>query len=348
MGVRERNDSSTKIGLIMQNEQRMNAILESFKIKAKCIKYQQTDNYFSYSLTLLPGAKVNDIKKYCDEISIALKATGKPNVKILHKQGIVKLEFCSERTSTLKLFDYFSVDENVPNGDLICLLGQDTSGEKVWMDLAKNPHMIVSGTTGSGKSVLLHNIIANLLNYSDCLILLVDPKNIEFANYQDNAIKNINVFNSYNETIDMVNKLVMTMEFRYEQMKSGVSNKNMPYIVCIIDEFADLIMQDTNNELHTKLCQLAQKCRAAKISIILATQRPSTDVINGTIKANFPARIACKVASHIDSKIILDMTGAENLMGYGDAMVKDIFRNLERFQVAYTNADEICNFFSQQ
>ena len=113
-------------------------------------------------------------------------------------------------------------------------------------------------------------------------------------------------------------------------------------MVIFIDEFADLIMQDKNDQFYLALCRLAQKCRAARINIILSTQRPSVNIINGTIKANFPARIACRVASHVDSKVILDVSGAENLLGKGDALIKDNFRSLDRFQSAYTTATEVC------
>lgn len=323
----------------------LNNILNSFKIKASCVGYQTTDTYCSYDLALNPGTKVNDIKKFSDEISIALKATGKPNVKVIHEKGIVKLEFAAKRTNTLKLFDYFSINDDVPDGDLICLLGQDTSGNRVWMDLSKNPHMIVAGTTGSGKSTLIHNIIANLLNYNEAFIFLIDPKRIEFTKYQDSKINNVQVGYTYEEAIATLDLLLISMEYRYELLRKGVPAKDIPYAVLIIDEFSDLIMQDKDNSFHTKLCQLAQKCRAAKISIILSTQRPSANIIDGTIKANFSARIACKVASHVDSKVILDSVGAENLLGHGDALLRDNFRFMERFQVAYTDATEICNFF---
>ena len=137
------------------------------------------------------------------------------------------------------------------------------------------------------------------------------------------------------------------MERRYELLRSGLDAVNLPNVVLIVDEFADLIIQDKDNQFYTKLCKLAQKCRAAKINIILATQRPSVDIINGTIKANFAARIACRVASHVDSKVILDASGAENLIGNGDALLRDGTRYLERFQVAYTDAHEVCNIFGE-
>ncbi len=214
------------------------------------------------------------------------------------------------------------------------------------MDLAQNPHLLISGTTGSGKSTLMHNIIANLLNYNAVDLYLVDPKQIEFVDYK-NKFKKIVVRNTYDEAVELLSNALDTMEYRYCMMRKGLSADTMTPIVIMIDEFADLIMQDKGETFYTVLCRLAQKCRAAKIHLILATQRPSVNIINGTIKANFPARIACRVASHVDSKVILDASGAENLLGKGDALVRDNDRFLERFQVAYTDAKEVCSVFGE-
>lgn len=322
-----------------------NDILQSFNIKASCIDYRQVDNYFYYDLRLNPAAKVRDIQKYSDEISLALKTPCKPSVKILHNEGLVRLEFVTPRTESLKLFDYFT-NQFVPHGEINCLLGQTVDGRKMWMDLAQNPHMIVSGTTGSGKSTLLHNIIANLFNYNNVNLYLVDPKQIEFSEYKKH-MRLVNVLHTYDEAVLMLKSVIDIMEFRYNAIRMGTLATTLQPIVIIIDEFADLIMQDKNDEFYNILCRLAQKCRAARIHIILSTQRPSVNIINGTIKANFPARIACRVASHVDSKVILDASGAENLLGKGDALVKDNLRYLERFQIAYTDASEVCSYFGE-
>jgi S-DNA-T family DNA segregation ATPase FtsK/SpoIIIE len=290
-------------------------------------------------------SKVKDIERCSDEISLSLRAHSKPRIKPIYDSGLVRLEFSSPRQSPLNLLDYFS-SEKMP-GDLSCLLGQSVDGERVWMDLAKNPHMIISGTTGSGKSVLLHNIIANLLNYNKTKIYLIDPKGSEFSNYE-NRFENIEVGYSYNEAIEALDCFIGSMECRYEYLRKNLDITKLPYAVLIIDEFSDLIMQDKDDLFYNKLCMLAQKCRAARISIILSTQRPSVNVINGTIKANFPARIACKTASQIDSKIVLDYSGAESLLGSGDALLKDNFRHLERFQVAYTTSKEVCEYFEKR
>lgn len=328
----------------MQTTAQFDKILDAFRIKAKCMSAECVGNYAFYDLRLAPSTKVKEVQKYADEIALALKSPCKPSFKVLHEKGLLRLEFITQSPSTLQLFDYFS-NSQVPAGDLICLLGQTVDGKPVWMDLMQNPHMIISGTTGSGKSVLLHNIIANTINYNEAVLFLADPKNIEFHSYQL-LKKDINISLSYDETIIILNSLLATMENRYSMLRTGSKVSDFPPILLIIDEFADLIMQDKDDQFFLKLCRLAQKCRAAKISIILSTQRPSVNIINGSIKANFPARIACKVASHVDSKVVLDAGGAENLLGRGDALLRDNTRHMERFQVAYTSPAEICQYFA--
>jgi S-DNA-T family DNA segregation ATPase FtsK/SpoIIIE len=327
----------------MELIQDFNSILQSFKIKATCVDYKKIDNYFYYEVKLGPNGRVKDIQKFGDEISLALKTPCKPSMKVLHQEGVVRLEFISPREQPLRLFDLFS-NRGLPKGEINCLLGRSVDGQRVWMDLAQNPHMLVAGTTGSGKSTLLHNIIANLLNYNDVQTYLIDPKNIEFCQY-DRKIPSIKVLYTYDEAVALLVKLIDIMESRYAFMRMGKPASELKSIVVVIDEFADLILQDQGEAFYLSLCRLAQKSRAAKIHIVLATQRPSVNVINGTIKANFPARIACRVASHVDSKVILDSSGAENLLGKGDAMLRDNGRFMERFQIAYTDATEVCSVF---
>lgn len=326
--------------------QDFNNILQAFKIKATCVDALNKDNYFYYDLRLNAGGKVKDIQKYMDEISLALCAPTKPSVKVLHNKGVLRLEFISEQNKELKLFDYFT-NHNVPPEGIKCLLGQTVSGNRMWINLSDNPHMIVAGTSGSGKSTLLHNIIANIINYNDVELILIDPKQIEFT-YYEGRLNKTKVHFSFEAALNVISNLIDVMEFRYDLLKIGKPLTQIKPIVVIIDEFADLISQDSQHILYNNLCRLTQKCRAAKIHFILSTQRPSVNIINGAIKANFPARIACRVSSHVDSKVILDATGAENLVGKGDALIRDHSRFLERFQIAYTNAEEVCKYFGKQ
>jgi DNA segregation ATPase FtsK/SpoIIIE, S-DNA-T family len=317
-----------------------NSILETFKIKAKCVNFKSENGCYFYDLKLCANGKVKDIQRYSDEISLIIKAPTKPGIRVLHDQGIIRMEFVLGKNQNLNLLDYFT-NRNVPKGDLICLLGRTVDGSPLWMDLAANPHLIIAGTTGSGKSSLLHNIIANMMQYNNAKIYLVDPKQIEFGPYHK-KFKNISVSFSYAQAIEKMDYLISVMESRYDYIRKGVSSKEFPPILLMIDEVADLMMQSKSDEFYDKLLKLAQKSRAAKIHIVMGTQRPSASIINGNIKANFPARIALKVASHTDSKIILNSVGAENLLGKGDALMMDNFRSLIRFQVAYANAEEVC------
>ena len=331
----------------METIKHFNSILHSFKINASCVNFNTIDNYLYYDIMLNDKTKVKDIVKYFDELSLALKMPNKPSLKILHNEGLVRLEFFSHRKKALNLFDIFT-NNNIPDGEINCLLGKSPDGQNVWMDLSKNPHMLVAGTTGSGKSILLHTIIANLFNYNKVKLNLIDPKRIEFSEYENKIISsNLEVRYTYPDTLDKLDELIDAMEQRYSDIRSGYKISNMPPIVLIIDEFADLILQDQGDLFYRKLCMLAQKCRAAKIYIILGTQRPSVNIVNGTIKANFPARIACKTASYTDSKVILDSSGAEDLLGKGDALLKDNFRTSERFQIAYRNSEEVCKYFAE-
>lgn len=327
----------------METIKDFDAILRSFGIKASCVDYRQIDNYFFYDLKLKPNAKVNDVRKFSDEISLALKTPCKPSVKVLHQEGVVRLEFAAPRNISLNLFDYFT-NRDLPKGEINCLLGQTVDGKKVWMDLAQNPHMLIAGTTGSGKSTLLHNIIANLFNYNDVDLYLIDPKRIEFSGYEKLG-HSVQVFYTYMEAMNLLESSIKLMEDRYNRIRAGTPADQLRPTVIIIDEFADLIMQDVGDVFRNAICRLASKCRAARIHLILATQRPSVNLISGIIKANFPARIACRVASHVDSKVILDATGAENLLGKGDALIRDNFRQIERFQIAYTTPQEVKKYF---
>lgn len=312
-----------------------NTILHSFKIKANCTNYQESNNYFYYDIVLHAASKVKDVTKFSNEIALSLKSPI-PNFKIIPEQGIIRLEFSKVKKETVSLSSLLKNISKPENFKIPCLLGEAVDGSPVWMDLSDNPHMIVAGTTGSGKSSLLHNIIANIIKFSSAKLYLVDPKQIEFGHYS----QHVRIYETYNDTLNLLKHLIRLMDHRYQLLRNNKQQYMLPQVL-IIDEFASLIMQDKDNEFYSLLCQLAQKCRAANIFIILATQRPSVQIINGNIKANFPARIACRVASQIDSKIILDEMGAENLSGKGDAFLKDNHRLCQRFQIAYISPQEI-------
>lgn len=331
----------------MEKTQELNAIFSAYKISAICLGYQESNNYCFYNVRLNPRTRIKDLEKYSNEIGLALRVSGKPSITLVPEEGSVRLEFFKSQAKKINLFDLFT-NKDLPSGGLFCLLGQTIKGEKMWFDLAQAPHLLVAGTTGAGKSTLLHTLLANLLNYHNTKLYLMDPKNIEFCYYQNKLDRDMQICSTYNECLLMLDELVQIMEQRYELLRDSTKLQTLPHIVIMIDEFSDLILQDKEFQFYGRLCKLSQKCRAARMHIILGTQRPSVDIISGTIKANFPARVACKTASGVDSKVILDTVGAENLMGRGDSFLRLNGGNLQRFQVAYTDAPEICKYFGKQ
>ena len=224
-------------------------------------------------------------------------------------------------------------------------------GEPVMKDLAKMPHLLVAGTTGSGKSVGLNSFILSLINKKtpdELKIVLIDPKRIEFSMYNKQKYMACPVITEMSEASTCLARLVSLMNERYTEFeKEMVRNigeylakgKKMPYVVCIIDEFADLILSDKTVEKQVQM--LAQKSRAAGIHLVIATQRPSVDVITGTIKANLPTRLSYKVSSPADSMTILNTTGAEDLLGRGDSLLLEENGTLTRVLGAYVSNNEI-------
>jgi DNA segregation ATPase FtsK/SpoIIIE, S-DNA-T family len=301
------------------------------------MNHSDNDNAESYEITLTPGGRVADLKRHLNEIQLSLKASI-ANLSVLTERGLLRLDIGKSSRPVLNLF---KAGSQVPaSTGLSCYLGQSLLGKPVLVDLAEAPHIMIAGTTGSGKSTVIHSFIANLL-MKEIDVFLFDPKEIEFNAYAD--CPGIALFSDYESIVSTFEALVGEMNERYASIKKG--DKDLPYIVIIVDEFADIITQDSDRRFQNALQQLAQKSRAAHMHIILATQRPSVDVLNGSIKANFPTRIACRVASSTDSRVILDETGAERLYGKGDAIVKDGGR-CTRFQAAYTTPQMTMDYLS--
>ncbi|MBP5698141.1 MAG: hypothetical protein J6W96_01260 [Alphaproteobacteria bacterium] len=233
----------------------------------------------------------------------------------------------------------------------ICL-GADIKGTPVFADLAKMPHMLIGGTTGSGKSVGLNTFMLSLIaskKPADVKFVLIDPKKIEFSIYNNQRYMMGPVITESEDAVAVLSLLAEEMDKRYdifsENMVKNLAEYNekgdghLPYIVCIIDEFSDLMSVDKSVEKD--VIRLAQKARAAGIHLLLATQRPSVDVVTGVLKANFPTRLAYKVASRVDSQTILDTPGAENLIGRGDCLFLASDGTLKRLHGAYLPDDGI-------
>ena len=244
-------------------------------------------------------------------------------------------------------FDSLKSKYNLP-----LYIGANIKGEPIIADLTKMPHLLVGGTTGSGKSVGLNSFILSLMSAkkpSELKLVLIDPKKIEFSIYNNQKYLYHPVITETQEAVDMLSHLAQEMDRRYEiladSMCKNIADYNergeghLPYIVCVIDEFADLIATDKNVEKD--VIRLAQKARASGIHLILATQRPSVDVVTGVLKANFPTRISFKVASSADSRTILDTQGAEDLIGRGDALYLASNGELTRMHGAFMSDNDI-------
>jgi len=303
-----------------------------------------------YYLRLRPGAKVSKIENCATEIALGLRAYSKPIVRVITNKGLVGIELLTKPIEKVD-FDSVVCDLQFNNDELPLILGCTHDGNNLITDLAIMPHLLIAGTTGSGKSVLLHSILNGLImSNRNVKFALIDPKKVELTYYS--GIKQLlyPVITDSDNALDVLVDLVVEMESRFRIMsKASVNtiidyNKSgkhqMPYIVVVIDEFSDL-MHTAKKEFQRNLCLLAQKSRACGIHIIMATQRPSVDVVTGLIKANFPARISCRVSSLPDSRVVLGCSGAEKLLGRGDALIHSVGHDMVRFQGAFIQSDKI-------
>jgi DNA segregation ATPase FtsK/SpoIIIE-like protein len=366
----------------------MNQVLNGLKISARCVGFGAHRHLAHYDLSLAPGFSISKIEKSVREIALGIRSKSTPIVKLIPEQGIVRLQVAMKDMETIYLKDMWKDDylfmkfplkdeNNYMNGSqlfpdhaikldmlkdenfdqsLMCpiVLGEDEEGQRVIMDMADNPHLLVAGTTGSGKTVILHTIIGGFYFLKDSgfrqvTSFLFDPKRVEFEEYKN--LEGTFVYSTYEETVENFEWLVMKMNQRYEamadlHMKSMADRPNSCQLInIVVDEVADLFLQDKSKVLQSLIVNIAQKGRAAGYYLTLATQRPSVDVLSGVIKANCPARIACKTASKKDSQVILDYVGAENLLGKGDAIIRNGKHNNVRFQAAYTTASDVVDMF---
>jgi len=292
-----------------------------------------------------PGTKLKKITDSLPDIARELGVTGLRAAAIPNSDDI-GFEFPAEK---MQVVDFGAIlagkaFADAP-GTLPITLGVDITGAPVFYDLAKMPHLLVAGTTGSGKSVGLNTFILSLikkLSPEEVRFVLIDPKRIEFSAYNDQKYMLFPVVTDNDRAADALDYLVNEMENRYRMLQDktckNIGDYNdrggrMPYIVCVIDEFADLIL--TNKGVEKSIMLLAQKARAAGIHIIISTQRPSVNIVTGALKANLPTRLSYKVASMTDSRTILDMPGAEDLIGRGDSLFLAPDGVLQRIHGAY-------------
>jgi S-DNA-T family DNA segregation ATPase FtsK/SpoIIIE len=337
--------------------------LAHFGIEATIVGQISGPRVTRYELQLAPGTKVSKVAALKDDLSYALATT---EIRILApipgKQAVgVEVPNLSPRIVTLgDIFD----DLPATASPLSVWLGKDISGNAVWADLARMPHLLIAGTTGSGKSGCINTVLTSILlraTPDDVRLILIDPKRIELNYYESIPHLLTPVVSSPKEASAVLANVVAEMERRYERL-SQVRARNLPeanrafrsrgeeplpYLLVVIDELADLMMISPQ-AVEDAVIRLAQKSRAVGIHLVLATQRPSVDVITGMIKANVPSRIAFAVSSQTDSRVILDGGGAESLLGQGDMLFKPLGTSrLQRVQGAFVTEEEIALIVEQ-
>ena len=319
---------------VRQNARILQETLQSFNIDAKILNASQGPSVTRYELEPAAGVKVSKIVHLADDIALKLAATDIRIEAPIPGKAAVGIEVPNKKLSGVTIRDVLDTEafKNTVGGVPVSL-GKDIAGNPVIADLTKMPHLLVAGSTGSGKSVCINTFIASILfkqRPEDVKLILIDPKVVELSNY--NGIPHLltPVVTDPKKAASVLRWAVREMDDRYKRFAltktRDISRYNelhpeeaMPFVVIIIDELADLMMV-ASNDVEESICRLAQKARACGMHLVLATQRPSVDVLTGLIKANVPSRIAFAVSSQIDSRTILDMAGAEKLIGKGDML----------------------------
>ncbi|HOL55189.1 MAG TPA: DNA translocase FtsK [bacterium] len=348
------------------NSELLESTLESFGVSARVVNTVVGPTVTRYELSLATGVKVNSIMKLSNDIALALAA---PQIRIespIPGKSLLGIEVPNKKITLVTIREIIESEEFVEKKSRLTLgIGKDIAGNIIADSLEDMPHLLIGGTTGSGKSVCLNALVISLLYKSDPSMLritMIDPKRVELTQYEDIPHLWAPIITEPEMSVKLLRRLTREMDRRYELFRQeGVRNiqgynlkkKDSPlyYIVVIVDELADLMMV-APKEIERLICRLAQMARATGIHLIIATQRPSVDVITGLIKANFPSRIAFAVSSQADSRVILDIGGAEKLLGKGDMLYSPIWAMRPvRVQGAYVSDEEIekvLNFWKLQ
>jgi DNA segregation ATPase FtsK/SpoIIIE, S-DNA-T family len=341
--------------------------LAHFKVEAKIVGIVSGPHVSRYELRLAPGTKVKKVTELSNDLAYALASTDIRILAPIPGKQAVGVEVPNARRRIVRLGDIYSARPE-KTSPLVAWLGKGIDGNPVWTDLAKMPHVLVAGTTGSGKSGCVNAILSSILmqaSPNDVRLVLVDPKQVELNHYESVPHLLTPVVTSPRLAANVLANLIGEMESRYGIMgqarcrnlaelnraRAKAGEPPLPHILCVIDELADLMMVSPA-EVEDSIIRLAQKSRATGIHLVLATQRPSTDIITGTIKVNIPARIAFAVSSQTDSRVILDQGGAEALLGQGDMLFRGAGTSkLQRIQGAFVTEEEtarITNHWAKQ
>lgn len=341
---------------VSRNAGIIESTLKSFGVMAKVVHASVGPTVTRFELHPEVGVRVSKIQGLSNELAMALAATHIRIEAPIPGKAAVGIEIPNNKSASVPLRDVLDSD-NFKNGKghILVALGKDITGKTIVTDLSQMPHLLIAGSTGSGKSVCINSIITSIIYHSkpeDVKLILIDPKVVELSVYNGIPHLRTEVITNMKMAEGALNWAVREMEARYQLFASSKvrnidgynklnSDKKMPYILIIVDEFADL-MNVAAKEVEVLIQRLTQKARAAGIHLILATQRPSADVITGVIKSNIPSRIAFMVESALNSRIILDEGGAETLLGKGDMLFKQAGKlNTIRVQGAFISDEEV-------
>lgn len=329
--------------------------LKNFKIDCSVENFIIGNSIIRFELSIPSGVKLSKVSELSNDIALALATDGEVRIDRIPGKSLMGVEIPNPNKSNV-LFSEMITEKNFLEYDngLLAILGKDIIGENIYCDITKMPHVLIGGQTGSGKSCLINSIISSLImkyTSDELKVWFVDVKMVELTQYRGipHLIEDIAI--KPNEAIKILEKAIVEMESRFEKIAelgtrdiTGYNKKSevqIPKILIVIDELSDLMMSSSKN-VEDLICRLAQKGRASGIHMILATQRPSVDVISGLIKANMPSRIGLSVASHFDSKTILDSAGAEKLLGNGDMLYSPVGSSVPiRLQGAFISEKEV-------
>ena len=330
----------------------LNYLFVHNNIDAEVQDIVKSDFILRYRINADVSVRVERIRSLTQEIALALRSPVPPIIMPLFSDGLIGIDVPIAKRAPVTDFDFQSLTQSQLELPIMC--GYGTMGNTIIIDLVECPHLLVAGSSGSGKSVFLRSTITSLLcqGSSNVQLVLMDPKGVEFCKYtsnvkymytfcsRDKVLHNIGYSNNVDQVSNVLHYLVCIMEYRFKVLQTeGVSHwsqlkKKKPYIVVVIDEVADLLMMNTSKTIERYLILLGQKARAAGIHIVMATQRPSYEILSGILKVNFPSRVAFKVSSSSDSRVIIGTSGAEHLLGKGDGLIK--YNNtIERIQGVY-------------
>jgi S-DNA-T family DNA segregation ATPase FtsK/SpoIIIE len=378
------NDGKPYIDMAEQtaNKNRIVDVLRNFGVEISSIKATVGPTITLYEITPAPGVRISRIRNLEDDIALSLSALGIRIIAPIPGKGTIGIEVPNAKPSIVSMESILNSKKfQESNMDLPCAVGKTITNEVFMFDLAKAPHLLVAGATGQGKSVGLNAIITSLLykkHPAELKIVLVDPKKVEFSIYSSidkHFLAKVPeeeadpIITDVTKVVRTLNSLCKEMDTRYDllkiaqarnikeynkkfidrQLNPNNGHRFMPYIVVVIDEFGDLIMT-AGKEVELPIARIAQLARAVGIHMIIATQRPTTNIITGTIKANFPSRIAFRVGAMIDSRTILDRPGAQQLIGKGDMLYLNGGEPV-RVQCAFVDTPEverINQFIAQQ